>query len=126
MPGEPDRQCGIDYQLRSYIARQANDKPEKKRVVSLTIKKLTHAPAGSMPNRPTLDVKKEYILSSNPIHVEANLDRAVYYHGESIVINVSITNSSSRQVFYRDLFIIIQRNIYTLRNVFNSIRLCGY
>ena len=67
-------------------------------MVSLTIKKLTHAPAGSMPNRPTLDVKKEYMLSSNPIHVEANLDRAVYYHGEPININVSITNSSSRQV----------------------------
>ncbi|KAI6653191.1 hypothetical protein LOD99_3716 [Oopsacas minuta] len=98
MPGEPDRQCGIDYQLKSYIARQANEKPEKKRMVSLTIKKLTHAPADSMPNRPTLDVKKEYMLSSNPIHVEANLDKAVYYHGEEIKINVSITNASSRQI----------------------------
>ena len=51
-----------------------------------------------MPVRPTLDVKKEYMLSSNPIHVEANLDKAIYYHGQEIKINVSITNSSSRQV----------------------------
>ena len=98
MPGEPERQCGIDYQLRSYIARQSNEKPERRQLVTLTIKKLTHAPENSVTIRPTLDVKKEYMLSSNPIHVEANLDKGVYYHGEEIKINVSITNSSSRQV----------------------------
>lgn len=107
MPGEAGRQCGIDYELKTYISKHASDRCDKKRTVSLTIKKLTHAPLNTFTHRPSADLKKEFILSSNPIHLEANLDKSIYYHMEEININVSVTNSSSRQVNNAILIVLI-------------------
>lgn len=43
--GETEKPCGVDFILRCYVAKNAEDKIEKRNSVRLAIKKITHAPA---------------------------------------------------------------------------------
>ena len=42
--GETEKPCGVDFILRCYVAKNAEDKIEKRNSVRLAIKKITHAP----------------------------------------------------------------------------------
>jgi beta-arrestin len=95
--GEADKPCGVDFILRCFVGKQPEDKIEKRNSVRLAIKKITHAPE-EQTHRPTTDVSKDFMLSSHPLVVEANLDKGTYSHGEPIKVNVSITNRSSKTV----------------------------
>ncbi|XP_065888743.1 beta-arrestin-2-like isoform X2 [Dysidea avara] len=92
-----DKPCGIDFFLRVFVGKHPSDKIEKRNSVRLAIKKITHAPV-TRTNRPSLEVKKDFLLSSRPLQVEANLDKGTYYHGEPIRVNVSIRNGSSKTI----------------------------
>ena len=43
--GDTEKPCGVDFILRCYVAKNAEDKIEKRNSVRLAIKKITHAPA---------------------------------------------------------------------------------
>ena len=43
-------------------------------------------------------VEKQFLLSDGRVRLEANLDRAVYTHGDSITVHVNVTNNSSKSV----------------------------
>ncbi|CAI8017230.1 Arrestin red cell isoform 2, partial [Geodia barretti] len=89
--------CGLDFILRCFIGKLPEDKIEKRNSVRLAIKKITHAPE-EQTQRPTTDVSKDFMLSSHPLLVEANLDKGTYSHGEPIKVNISIANRSSKTV----------------------------
>jgi beta-arrestin len=74
--GEADKPCGVDFILRCFIGKLPEDKIEKRNSVRLAIKKITHAPE-EQTQRPTTDVSKDFMLSSHPLLVEANLDKGV-------------------------------------------------
>ncbi|KAL5476277.1 hypothetical protein EMCRGX_G026201 [Ephydatia muelleri] len=95
--GEGEKPCGVDFILRCYVAKNPEDKIEKRNSVRLAVKKITHAPIDRT-ERPSADVTKEFMLSTRPLTVEANLEKGTYYHGESIKVNVAISNQSSRTV----------------------------
>ncbi|CAI8051174.1 Beta-arrestin-2 [Geodia barretti] len=95
--GEADKPCGVDFILRCFIGKLPEDKIEKRNSVRLAIKKITHAPE-EQTQRPTTDVSKDFMLSSHPLLVEANLDKGTYSHGEPIKVNISIANRSSKTV----------------------------
>lgn len=95
--GEAEKPCGVDYVVRCYVAKNATDKIEKRNSVRLVFKKIIHAPLDRT-ERPSVDVTKEFMLSSHPLTVEANLDKGTYYHNEPIKVNVAIANRSSRTV----------------------------
>ena len=42
--GETDKPCGVDFILRCFVAKNSEDKIEKRNSVRLAIKKITHAP----------------------------------------------------------------------------------
>ena len=42
--GDTEKPCGVDFILRCYVAKNADDKIEKRNSVRLAIKKITHAP----------------------------------------------------------------------------------
>ena len=92
-----EKPCGVDFILRCFVAKNMEDKIEKRNSVRLALKKIIHAPPEHT-KRPVVDLSKEYMLSSHPMTVEANLDKGTYYHGEPIRVNVSITNRSSKTV----------------------------
>ena len=63
----------------------------------LQIRKVMYAPNNSG-DQPSVEVSKEFMMSPNKLHLEVSLDKELYYHGESINVNVHISNNSNRTV----------------------------
>jgi len=57
--------------------------------VRLAIRKVMYAP--SKPGeQPSVEVSKDFMMSPSKLHLECSLDKELYYHGESLSINVHI------------------------------------
>lgn len=41
-------------------------------------------------DQPSVEVSKEFMMSPNKLHLECSLDKELYYHGETISVNVHI------------------------------------
>lgn len=65
--------------------------------VRLAIRKIMYAPS-KQGEQPSVEVSKEFIMSPNKLHLEASLDKELYYHGETIAVNVHIQNNSNKSV----------------------------
>jgi beta-arrestin len=65
--------------------------------VRLAIRKIMYAPQ-NQGEQPSIEVSKEFMMSPNKLHLEASLDKELYYHGESIAVNVHVANNSNRTV----------------------------
>uniref|UniRef100_A0A0A9Y0J1 Beta-arrestin-1 n=4 Tax=Lygus hesperus TaxID=30085 RepID=A0A0A9Y0J1_LYGHE len=96
-PGDTGKPCGVDYELKAYVAENQDDKPHKRNSVRLAIRKIMYAPS-KQGEQPSVEVSKEFMMSPNKLHLEASLDKELYYHGESIAVNVHIANNSNRTV----------------------------
>lgn len=96
-PGDTGKPCGVDYELKTYCAEDLEEKPHKRNSVRLAIRKLTYAPPSKAP-QPMIEAHKEFMMSPAPLHLECTLDKEMYYHGESINVNVQATNNSNKTV----------------------------
>eukprot|EP00057_Strongylocentrotus_purpuratus_P033660 XP_792277.3 PREDICTED: beta-arrestin-1 isoform X2 [Strongylocentrotus purpuratus] len=96
-PGDTGKPCGVDYELKTYVAETMDEKPHKRNSVRLAIRKVTYAPDVPGP-QPTAEAQKDFVVSPGALHLEATLDKEMYYHGESIEVNVTIANNSNRTV----------------------------
>ncbi|XP_046853374.1 beta-arrestin-1-like [Xenia sp. Carnegie-2017] len=96
-PGDTGKPCGVDYELKTFVAPSLEEKPHKRDCVRLAIRKITYAPEQPQP-QPFVEAEKVFMMSQHPLHIEASLDKGLYYHGESIAVNIHITNRSSRSV----------------------------
>jgi len=96
--GDTGKPCGVDYEVKTMVGGEsASEKPKKHNSVRLAIRKLTYCPQVERP-QPMIDVTKEFIISPGGLHLEASLDKEMYYHGETISVNVHIQNNSSKTV----------------------------
>jgi len=96
-PGDTGKPCGIDYEMKAYVGDTVEDKPHKRNSVRLAIRKVMYAP--SKPgDQPSVEVSKEFMMSPNKLHLECSLDKELYYHGETISVNVHIQNNSNKAV----------------------------
>lgn len=68
--------CGVDYELKTWVADSEADKAHKRNTVRLAIRKLTYAPDESAP-QPRAELTKEFMMSSGKLKVEASLDKEV-------------------------------------------------
>ncbi|CAF0842999.1 unnamed protein product [Adineta steineri] len=93
--GDTGKPCGVDYELKTYVAETNEDKSHKRSSVRLAIRKLTYAPEIPAP-QPVIEAHKEFMMSPAPLHLECTLDKEMYYHGESINVNVVVTNNSNK------------------------------
>ncbi|XP_065221088.1 beta-arrestin-2 isoform X2 [Planococcus citri] len=96
-PGDTGKPCGVDYELKAFVGESVDDKPHKRNSVRLAIRKIMYAPS-KQGEQPSIEVSKEFVMSPNKLHLEASLDKELYYHGESINVNVHIANNSNRTV----------------------------
>ncbi|CAG2166154.1 unnamed protein product [Oppiella nova] len=96
-PGDTGKPCGVDYELKAYVAENVDEKPHKRNSVRLAIRKVVYAPS-KQGEQPSVEVSKEFMMSPNKLHLEASLDKELYHHGENIAVNVHIANSSNRTV----------------------------
>ncbi|XP_064455156.1 arrestin red cell-like [Ornithodoros turicata] len=96
-PGDTGKPCGVDYELKGYVAESVDEKPHKRNSVRLAIRKIMYAPS-RQGEQPSVEVSKEFVMSPNKLHLEASLDKELYHHGEDIAVNVHIANNSNRTV----------------------------
>ncbi|XP_075976596.1 beta-arrestin protein kurtz isoform X3 [Anticarsia gemmatalis] len=96
-PGETGKPCGVDYELKAFVADSQDDKPHKRNSVRLAIRKIMYAPS-KQGEQPSVEVSKEFMMSPNKLYLEASLDKELYHHGENIAVNVHIANNSNRSV----------------------------
>lgn len=96
-PGDTGKPCGVDYELKAYVADSPDEKAHKRNSVRLAIRKIMYAPS-RQGEQPSVEVSKEFMMSPNKLHLEASLDKELYHHGEDIAVNVHIANNSNRTV----------------------------
>ncbi|XP_041975586.1 arrestin red cell [Aricia agestis] len=96
-PGDTGKPCGVDYELKAFVADSQDDKPHKRNSVRLAIRKIMYAPS-KQGEQPSVEVAKEFMMSPNKMYLEASLDKELYHHGENIAVNVHIANNSNRSV----------------------------
>jgi beta-arrestin len=74
--GDTGKPCGVDYELKTYVAETSEDKSHKRSSVRLAIRKLTYAPETPAP-QPVIEAHKDFMMSPAPLHLECTLDKEV-------------------------------------------------
>jgi hypothetical protein len=74
--GDTGKPCGVDYELKTFVAETNDDKCHKRSSVRLAIRKLTYAPERAAP-QPTVEAHRDFLMSPAPLHLECTLDREV-------------------------------------------------
>uniref|UniRef100_A0A671M8Q3 Arrestin-C n=1 Tax=Sinocyclocheilus anshuiensis TaxID=1608454 RepID=A0A671M8Q3_9TELE len=99
-PEDAGKPCGVDYEVKAYIANEedeTDEKVDKKDTCRLIIRKIQYAP-NELAAGPKTDLNKQFITADKPIHVEASMERELYYHGDPIPIKVKVNNETSKVV----------------------------
>ncbi|XP_059201436.1 arrestin 3b, retinal (X-arrestin) [Centropristis striata] len=99
-PGDAGKACGVDFEVKAYIANAINNADEvieKKDTCRLMIRKIQFAPANNKAG-PKADISKQFMMSDKPVHLEASLEKEIYYHGDPISISVKINNETTKVV----------------------------
>uniref|UniRef100_A0A3Q2XIX5 Beta-arrestin-1 n=1 Tax=Hippocampus comes TaxID=109280 RepID=A0A3Q2XIX5_HIPCM len=89
--------CGVDFEVKVFCADNAEEKIRKRNSVRLVIRKVQFAPEKAGP-QPAAETTRHFLMSDKALHLEASLDKQIYYHGEPISVNVHVTNNSNKTV----------------------------
>ncbi|KAM9349444.1 S-arrestin a [Symphorus nematophorus] len=96
-PHDVGKQCAVEFEIKAFSAESQDAKIRKRSSVKLMIRKVQYAPEGEGV-APSVETTRDFVMSDKPLHVKASLDKEIYYHGETIKVHVSVTNSSSKNV----------------------------
>nr|XP_034991239.1 beta-arrestin-2 isoform X1 [Zootoca vivipara] len=96
-PEDTGKACGVDFEIRAFCAKIQDEKIHKRNSVRLVIRKVQYAPEKPGP-QPMAETTRHFLMSDRSLHLEASLDKELYYHGEPISVNVHVTNNSSKSV----------------------------
>ncbi|KAK5860469.1 hypothetical protein PBY51_021944 [Eleginops maclovinus] len=96
-PNDSGKQCAVEFEIKAFSVENLDTKPRKRSTVTLTIRKVQYAPDSEEP-APSAEISREFVMSDKPLHVKASLDKEMYYHGQAVKVNVSITNDSSKHI----------------------------
>uniref|UniRef100_A0A8C7Z8P3 Arrestin, beta 2b n=1 Tax=Oryzias sinensis TaxID=183150 RepID=A0A8C7Z8P3_9TELE len=80
-----------------FCAKSIEEKIHKRNSVRLVIRKVQYAPEKPGP-QPMVETTRSFLMSDRSLHLEASLDKELYYHGEPISVNVHVTNNSTKTV----------------------------
>ncbi|XP_036922099.1 beta-arrestin-2 isoform X1 [Sturnira hondurensis] len=96
-PEDTGKACGVDFEIRAFCAKSVEEKSHKRNSVRLVIRKVQFAPEKPGP-QPSAETTRHFLMSDRSLHLEASLDKELYYHGEPISVNVHVTNNSTKTV----------------------------
>uniref|UniRef100_H2ZXX0 Arrestin beta 2 n=1 Tax=Latimeria chalumnae TaxID=7897 RepID=H2ZXX0_LATCH len=96
-PEDTGKACGVDFEVRAFCAKTMEEKIHKRNSVRLVIRKVQYAPEKPGP-QPMAETTRHFLMSDRSLHLEASLDKELYYHGEPISVNVHVTNNSTKTV----------------------------
>ncbi|KAL2078864.1 hypothetical protein ACEWY4_024608 [Coilia grayii] len=94
-PEDTGKACGVDFEVRAFCAKSVDEKIHKRNSVRLVIRKVQYAPEKPGP-QPMVETTRSFLMSDRSLHLEASLDKEIYYHGEPISVNVHVTNNSPK------------------------------
>uniref|UniRef100_A0A3B1J5A5 Arrestin beta 2 n=1 Tax=Astyanax mexicanus TaxID=7994 RepID=A0A3B1J5A5_ASTMX len=89
-PEDTGKACGVDFEIRAFCAKSVEEKIHKRCRVQ-------YAPEKPGP-QPMVETTRSFLMSDRSLHLEASLDKELYYHGEPISVNVHVTNNSTKTV----------------------------
>jgi len=95
---ESSKPLGVMYELRIFVADSASEKLHKRNSVTLAVRRVQYAPPDRNARQPSTLVSKGFALSSGKLNLEVTLEKDIYYHGEQIVANLSVSNGSRKTV----------------------------
>ncbi|XP_053200495.1 arrestin homolog isoform X2 [Panonychus citri] len=97
--GSEGQPCGVYYKVRVFVEDEDGNKskPDKRQTVEMAIRKIEVAPGGKG-RQPSCIIRKDFLLSPGELELEATLDKPLYYHGENLNVNLSISNYSNKSV----------------------------
>ncbi|XP_015256118.1 PREDICTED: S-arrestin-like isoform X1 [Cyprinodon variegatus] len=96
-PHDVGKQCAVEFEIKAFSAESQDAKVRKRSTVKLMLRKVQYAP-DSQGVPPTVETTKDFVMSDKPLHVKATLDKELYYHGETIHVDVNITNNSNKTI----------------------------
>ncbi|XP_074467533.1 arrestin 3a, retinal (X-arrestin) isoform X1 [Sebastes fasciatus] len=99
-PNDNGKACGVDFEVKTYLANEKNsadEKINKKDTARLIIRKIQYAPS-EVGAGPKADICKSFMMSDKPVHVEASMEKDLYFHGETIPLKIKINNESNKTV----------------------------
>uniref|UniRef100_A0A4W5MB52 Arrestin beta 2 n=1 Tax=Hucho hucho TaxID=62062 RepID=A0A4W5MB52_9TELE len=96
-PEDTGKACGVDFEVRAFCAKTVEEKIHKRNSVRLVIRKVQYASEKPGP-QPMVETTRSFLMSDRSLHLEASLDKELYYHGEPISVNVHATNNSTKTV----------------------------
>ncbi|XP_058514760.1 arrestin-C [Ochotona princeps] len=96
-PEDSGKACGIDFEVKSFCAENLEEKIPKGNSVRLVVRKVQFAPLEPGPG-PRAETTRRFLLSAQPLQLQAWMDKEVHYHGEPIPVNVSINNCTSKVI----------------------------
>ncbi|XP_057694309.1 beta-arrestin-1 isoform X2 [Corythoichthys intestinalis] len=96
-PEDTGKACGVDFEIKVFCADNAEEKIHKRNSVRLVIRKVQFAPEKAGP-QPSAETTRHFLMSDKALHLEASLDKQLYYHGEPISVNVHVTNNTNKTV----------------------------
>ncbi|CAL8076476.1 unnamed protein product [Calicophoron daubneyi] len=112
-PVPEEHPCGIEYVLQVFIGTSSNSSVGKRNSVSLSIRRLTLARPNPSAGPYIKEAFKSFHFHSGEVKCAAMLPKEIFYHGETIPINLRIDNHSSNTV-RRVRFQVIQLTEVTL------------
>nr|KAF6491742.1 arrestin 3 [Molossus molossus] len=96
-PEDTGKACGVDFEVKSFCAENLEDKIPRRDSVRLVIRKVQFAPPEPGPG-PWAQTIRHFLLSAQPLQLQAWMEREVHYHGQPISVNVSINNCTSKVI----------------------------
>lgn len=99
-PGDSGKACGVDFEVKAYLANapdNGDEVIEKKDTCRLMIRKIQFAPTNNKAG-PKAELSKQFMMSDKPVHLEAELEKETYYHGDPITVKVKINNETTKTV----------------------------
>uniref|UniRef100_A0A452QLI0 Beta-arrestin-2 n=1 Tax=Ursus americanus TaxID=9643 RepID=A0A452QLI0_URSAM len=96
-PEDTGKACGVDFEIRAFCAKSLEEKSHKRNSVRLVIRKVQFAPEKPGP-QPSAETTRHFLMSDRSLHLEASLDKELYYHGEPLNVNVHVTNNSTKTI----------------------------
>uniref|UniRef100_A0A8C9XPF0 Arrestin beta 2 n=1 Tax=Sander lucioperca TaxID=283035 RepID=A0A8C9XPF0_SANLU len=103
-PEDTGKACGVDFEIRAFCGEvlytvyiHTGYFCVFRNSVRLVIRKVQYAPEKPGP-QPMVETTRSFLMSDRSLHLEASLDKELYYHGEPISVNVHVTNNSTKTV----------------------------
>ncbi|XP_026213003.1 arrestin-C [Anabas testudineus] len=100
VPNSTGKTCGVEYEVKGYISHTAlgtDEVIDKQDTCHLIIRKIQFAPVNNRPGF-KVHISKQLMMTDKTVHLEASLEKEIYYHGDPITVNIKINNETTKVV----------------------------